>query len=79
MTSKVIVGSTVRNRDKFRRVWMDGTPQEIVEKLTNRFHVYTERPTKEKLKKKTVKTASLTKAKTTNDGTTAKTPETAMV
>lgn len=41
MASRLLIGSSHATG---KVIWMDGTPEEIVEKLTNRFRVYTERP-----------------------------------
>lgn len=48
MATKLLVGS---GYERGKVIWMDGTPQEIVERLSNRFKVYTTRPTKEKTAK----------------------------
>ena len=44
MVSKIVIGSSVNDKTKFCRIWMDGTPAEVVEKLSKKFKVYTERP-----------------------------------
>ena len=41
VTSKLLVGSGYK---RGKVIWMDGTVEEIVTKLQNRFRVYTERP-----------------------------------
>ncbi len=56
MATKLLIGSGYQ-RGKI--VWMDGTPQEIVERLSNRFKVYATRP----LKTKTAKVAEPKKVK----------------
>lgn len=53
---KVIVGSQAKNT----RFWMDGTREEVVDKIKNRFRIYTERPTKAKTAKTTTKKATKT-------------------
>lgn len=46
--SKVLIGS---GYERGRLIWMNGTPEEIVERLRKSYKIYEQRPTKEVLSK----------------------------